>query len=307
MLDSSHRRCAGTAADTEKGWPAWIGFAVRAAGTCLFVTVFLGAISWLHRPLDWKCALSNIPLRPEAYVCGMVGESPMVAIPGMPMRLFGVEFRQSSQGSAVALFGEPFCDLIYGEAVMVQLPYSEFADVHMPLIAQAPGLRSVALDGTRITDQGLQHLLGLKHLETLSLGHTDITDKGAVVLGRLSSLKYLHVRGTRITGAALESLARLPRLESLDLSGVVLDAEGLAKLHLLSQLQVLVLNDLPLGDDDVAALGTARSLRILQMRGTCVTEAGVAKLARLIPLEKCVIEGAHFSRCDLDALRASRE
>ncbi len=39
-------------------------------------------------------------------------------------------------------------------------------------------LRSLNLDGTAVTNEGLRHLHGLKHLESVSLSNTDITDNG---------------------------------------------------------------------------------------------------------------------------------
>jgi len=308
-------RTCSPATEVGNGLPVWARRVVRCASTCLFVAVFLAVIGRLHRPIDWKCALSNTPLRPETQICGMLGESPIVAMPGLPLRVFGIDIRQSGQnrpghwvGDWLGDFlGGSIGDLIYGEAVAIELPYSEFTDVQMPLIAQAPALRNLALDGTRITDDGLAHLIGLKNLETLSISDNDITDRGARLLGRMMSLKHLDLRGTRVTGAAIESLAALPRLESLNLSRTTLDAEQLANLRLLVNLRTLSLDGVSLGDEGVTVLGELASLRRLQMRGTRVTAAGVARLAALIPLETCAIEGVSFSRSDLDALRAESE
>jgi hypothetical protein len=73
---------------------------------------------------------------------------------------------------------------------------------------------------------------------------------------------------------------------------------------LLVNLRSLRLDGVSLDDKKVAVLGAVSSLRRLHTRGTRVTAAGVAKLAALIPLETCEIEGAIFTRSDLDALRA---
>ncbi len=298
--------------DVGNGFPVWAVLAVRVTSACLCVAVFLQPSSAGRSvPSIGSAPLSKTPLRAEAQVYSMLGESPIVALPGLPLRLFGVEIRQPGQilpGDWLGDWpGDSIGDMISGEPVTILLPYSEFTDEQMPLIAQAHALRRLSLDGTRITDEGLRHLIGLKFLETLSIGDNDITDQGAEQLGRMASLKHLDLRGTRLTGAAFESLARLPLLEALNLSRTALDAEQLASLRLLVNLRSLRLDGVSLDDDDVAVLGTVKPLCRLHLRGTRVTQAGVAKLAALIPLEYCEIEGAIFNLGDLDALRTNSD
>jgi hypothetical protein len=291
------------AMDVDNGLSTWVGFAMRTTVTCLVVAAFVAALSWLHRPFDWKNALESTPLRPEARIMGMIEDKPVVGFPGMLPRFFGIEYRESTPGLPSGVFGGQFGEVVCGDPIIVQLPYSEIGDRQMPLIAQASKLRGLALDGTRITDAGLEHLVGLHNLETLSISHTDVADKGLAVLGKLSALKILNISGTRVTGAGLAHLADLQRLEALDLSQTGVSADGLARLGALKKLEMLTLDNVLLDDDNLIALGTIASLRTLHLRGTLVTQVGVAKLAALIPLESCAIDGSILTRPQLDQMR----
>jgi hypothetical protein len=64
-----------------------------------------------------------------------------------------------------------------------------------------------------VTDEGLAHLGGLKHLEKLTLGGPAITDRGLTPLRGLPELRDLDLFGTRVTDAGVRQLkATLPQL-----------------------------------------------------------------------------------------------
>ena len=64
----------------------------------------------------------------------------------------------------------------------------------------------VYLDGTQITDPGLTHLKGLKHLCELDLGDTQITDAGLESLEGLLELKELDLSATKVTDEGVKKL-----------------------------------------------------------------------------------------------------
>ena len=72
----------------------------------------------------------------------------------------------------------------------------------------------VGLEGTKISDAGLAHLLKLRFLDNVDLTDTAITDRGLATLSRMSSLKYIHIEGTRVSLAGVRRLqAALPECE----------------------------------------------------------------------------------------------
>lgn len=72
------------------------------------------------------------------------------------------------------------------------------------------------LDGTDVTDAGMQHLEKLDLVRELRLkGCRDITDACVPTLNRLKGLELLHVRGTLITPQGLLGLDAQPALRML--------------------------------------------------------------------------------------------
>ena len=66
-------------------------------------------------------------------------------------------------------------------------------------LQQLPNLKNLALIGTKITDQGLEHLVRLTGLRTLWVEYAQITDNGLKHLKQLTGLQVLGLTGTQIT------------------------------------------------------------------------------------------------------------
>ncbi len=72
----------------------------------------------------------------------------------------------------------------------------------------------VGLEGTKITDAGLQHLLDLPLLDNVDLANTDISDSGLEILLQIKTLKWVHLEGTCVTSAAVARLqSAIPECE----------------------------------------------------------------------------------------------
>jgi hypothetical protein len=117
----------------------------------------------------------------------------------------------------------------------------------------------VYLDGTQVTDAGLEHLKGLSQLRTLNLKDTQVTDAGLKRLKGLSQLQSLDLANTRATDAGLEYLNGLTQLQTLFLEGTQVTDAGLEHLKGLTQLRWLAVN------------------------GTRVTDAGAKDLQQALP------------------------
>ncbi|WP_339911465.1 redoxin family protein, partial [Symmachiella dynata] len=68
-----------------------------------------------------------------------------------------------------------------------------------------------------ITDEGLSHLAGLRHLEMLTIPGEGITDEGLVHLAEMEQLDMLNIRG-HITDAGLHQLAQYKTLGSVTIN-----------------------------------------------------------------------------------------
>jgi Leucine-rich repeat (LRR) protein len=88
------------------------------------------------------------------------------------------------------------------------------------------------LAGTKVTDDGLKGLEGMKNLHRLHLEKTAVTDGGLSHLKGLASLEYLNLYNTSVTDAGMAQLEGLKGLKNLYLwQSKVTDAgaDGLKK------------------------------------------------------------------------------
>ena len=122
-------------------------------------------------------------------------------------------------------------------------------------------LRSLRIDHTSITDEGLKHLGGLSTLEVLKLSGCPITDDGLGHLAGLGELWMLHLDHTAITDEGLIHLSGLAKLRTLDLRGTSVTDDGLRHLHDHWRLETLFVEG-----TDVSEKGVAEINRILLNR-----------------------------------------
>jgi hypothetical protein len=86
------------------------------------------------------------------------------------------------------------------------------------------------LGRTKITDDGLKALEGLKNLRKLHLENTHIGDAGLSHLKNLTTLEYLNLYGTQVTDSGLSELDGLKNLKSVYLWQTKVTPEGVEKL-----------------------------------------------------------------------------
>jgi hypothetical protein len=75
-------------------------------------------------------------------------------------------------------------------------------------------IKALILNGTRVTDEGLQHIEALP-LEYLYLGETAISDAGLTILKRITSLKEVSLRNARASAGGIRDLKRALRATTI--------------------------------------------------------------------------------------------
>jgi hypothetical protein len=117
----------------------------------------------------------------------------------------------------------------------------------------------VNLSERKVTNDDLQHLKGLEHLQELDLTRTRITSAGLVHLKDLTNLKRLYLTDTKVDDMGMVHLQGLKNLTFAGLSGTKITDAAL---------------------DDLREL---KGLKKIFCLGTGVTDAGVEKLRQSMP------------------------
>jgi tetratricopeptide (TPR) repeat protein len=159
-------------------------------------------------------------------------------------------------------------------------------------LADLPGVEYLSLDDA--LDRDLRAVGRASDLRTLELDGSGLTDEGLQHLSRLRRLAYLYLGGNQgVTDEGLKALSGLSQLELLDLSGTRVHDEGLRHLRGLKMLSKLDLTCTPVTDaaiDDIVALPALKQIFLIY---TGLTADGVAKLEARRP--KLVV---HYSEQD---------
>ena len=122
-------------------------------------------------------------------------------------------------------------------------------------------LERLSLRGTKVTSEVFEHLAHLTSLRSLDLGFTQIEDEGFEQLASLARLEKLYIGGNRLSGSCLLLLKQLPALVDLDVSGIQRVDSGLW--------------GLPLTEENLARIGQLRQLRALNLAGATLADRGV--------------------------------
>jgi hypothetical protein len=167
-------------------------------------------------PVDWS---GGTP--PPGFV--PLGEAPDGPLNHSLRSWMGARVADSWRGVSLRATG---CDLRglheipAGELWALDLADLPITDDDLAPVTPHVGLIQLSLEGTRVTDQGIVHLLGLTHLRHLDLDGAPVGDGAAEALAELGSLQTLSLMDTRLTDVGVVALSRAGSLRELHLRGV---------------------------------------------------------------------------------------
>lgn len=160
-----------------------------------------------------------------------------------------------------------------------------------------------------ITDREIRHVAKLTSLRSLNLERTRVTDEGLSLLKELVELRTLNLRSTRnVTAAGMPHIARLTSLRDLDLSCYPWDTKqpigdgGLAHVVKLKELRRLILSGTGLTDTGVGSLQSLENLEELWLPSG-PTDIGLKTVGRLTSLRKLGVSSSMASDLGLSHLR----
>ena len=152
---------------------------------------------------------------------------------------------------------------------------TSFGDDDLAICAPLlPGVYTLDLSGTQITDDGIPYLASMTRLRRLELAHTSITGKGFRASAGLLSLKYLDLSGTSVTDDDLPEPEKSGEISLLCLADTSITDRGAVRLARLP-VDCLILRGTRISDAGMDELSQSKTLQDLNVQESRVTEEGV--------------------------------
>ncbi len=224
-----------------------------------------------------------------------------------------------------------------GEITGVDLRGVWVTDHDLQKLSQWPKLERIDLACTKVTDLGLEHLAGLKHVKVLDLYYAEyVTDLGIAHLKPWKELEHLNVRGTKVTSSVFEHISKMTKLKFLDVShsrvnddlfenlaglehlehlsfgGNKMSGACLPLLKLLPALHELSVSgqqrtdsglwSVAVTDFNIGQIAQLDRLDVLDLGETGISDRGVAELARLRNLHTLDLKGTRTTSKGIAAL-----
>jgi hypothetical protein len=161
--------------------------------------------------------LDGLPSSPDVLAADLEGNAQLTDAGIFPLsHLPNLQIAELSRTATTGIGLRAFGRLPHFRSLMAN---------HTPLTDQGlsylPGQRltGLALNSTKVTDDGLQMLGATRSMRSLLLSNTFTGDRGILSLGTMNELEILSVRNTNVTDAVMRQLPDLcPNLETLDIS-----------------------------------------------------------------------------------------
>jgi Leucine-rich repeat (LRR) protein len=181
-------------------------------------------------------------------------------------------------------------------------------DAGLAALATLTNLKTLILDNTKVTGQGLEALVdkvalerlqmaechanakGLanvakfKTLTVLDLGYNpDVDDASVTGLAKLVELRDLALRGSQVGDASMATVARFKKLRRLDLGSTTVGDAGVAQIARLPEIDWLQLYNTRLTNGGLSSLGQMRTLKTLNITKTETTREAAEQLQQQMP------------------------
>ena len=180
-----------------------------------------------------------------------------------------------------------------GNVTEVNFRGTQASDADLTPLVGLPELRSVLLNETAISNDGLKTLGQLAAVQNLDLRGCAIGNDGLahlVGLGEFGTLRALRLSGqnnmTTVDDDGMVHLAGLTSLKVLAVDFLWVSEAGLAKLDKLSRLEELYMAQTTIGDDAMGLLGQFPVLKKLRISRNQVSDTGLEMLATSARLEE---------------------
>jgi len=168
-------------------------------------------------------------------------------------------------------------------------------DKCVPYICNLTGLKTLILQYTGISNDGLKLLTNISSLAQLSFISEELDDTGLANIAAITSLKGFRYYGSKVTNAGLSHMVKLTLLEELFPSSRNIDDDSMAYFSKLPRLRYLELSGENVSKQGLTFLQGLASLRKLQFLRPQISEEWMENLSKLVQLEDLAIQNTPIS------------
>jgi Leucine-rich repeat (LRR) protein len=162
--------------------------------------------------------------------------------------------------------------------------YEDLNDAAVQNMIGLTGLRSLKMEKSDVGDRGMELITNnLQQLQSLNIGGTIVTARGARGLSKLKNLEYFYCSFTALDDTVIEAIKDLAKLESVNLNHTQITAARLKSLSGLTRLENLALAGCKLGDPGIGALPKFPRLRDLYISSIGMSDDSLATLVAKYP------------------------
>ncbi len=174
----------------------------------------------------------------------------------------------------------------------LHLDKTGLTDRGMDFLGEIKSLKNLSVKGTAITDLGVRAISSLG-LRSLFLSNTKVTDEALKSVAGMKQLQRLSLGSCRqIKGEGLKYLADLPTLQYLDLENCYLNSAGFAALGQLKHLIALEFGYTGVTTGGIKVLSGIQTIEYLNLNGARVEAAWIPILGKMPRLRSLVFNAA---------------
>ena len=170
-----------------------------------------------------------------------------------------------------------------GETDAIFVETESVSDGDLSSLEGLGGLRTLILDGGRISDEGAKHLSRLTRIQHLRLRLSPVSDIGLAHIAKMIDLRILNLPHGEFTNHGIRELVRLTELHQLRLGSDKAGANVCDALSEIPSLRALHLIGIPIDDAGLLKLGSIAKLESLYIDDSKVTDSGAEALFEIRP------------------------
>lgn len=165
---------------------------------------------------------------------------------------------------------------------------SKITDKGLSLLPNCTKIRELHLISTNVTNEGLKYVSQLKSLDWLVIDEARISDEGLRHLSSLCNIESLQVVNTRISDDGLEALFHFPKIQYLEAVSDHISEKAFSIIAQQPSLRTLRVASDSISDEDFLHLAFCKNLKSLSYDMPLVSRAAFEELVNRLP--ECEID-----------------